>query len=225
MLSHQQARAFYDRFGAKQDSQRLYEDPATRVLVAQAHFEEAKAVFEFGCGTGRFAETLLADYLPQTAHYVGCDVSSTMVDLARHRLARFADRVEIRLTDGSPAIAAADAAFDRFVSNYVFDLLTPGDIALVLAEAHRVLTTDGRVCLSDLTHGTTAVSQLVMWAWTRIHRFRPQLVGGCRPVAVVDHLPEENWHVDHHRVIVSFGVPSEVLVAKKRQDTAVVSKS
>jgi len=32
-LSHQQAKAFYDRFGAKQDSQAFYEDRAVQELV------------------------------------------------------------------------------------------------------------------------------------------------------------------------------------------------
>ena len=36
MLSSDEARAFYDRFGARQDSQAFYEDPATRDLIVHA---------------------------------------------------------------------------------------------------------------------------------------------------------------------------------------------
>src|SRR5260221_3129440 len=52
VLTHGQARAFYDWMGAKQDWQAFYEKRATRDLIAHASFETAQAVFEFGCGTG-----------------------------------------------------------------------------------------------------------------------------------------------------------------------------
>ncbi|MGE5248130.1 MAG: class I SAM-dependent methyltransferase, partial [Verrucomicrobiota bacterium] len=80
-LSHEEARAFYDRFGAKQDWQRFYEDRAIADLIAHASFGKAGAVLEFGSGTGRLAETLLARHLPPTARYLALDVSGTMVSL------------------------------------------------------------------------------------------------------------------------------------------------
>lgn len=215
-LTRAQARAFYDRFGSKQDGQAFYEDAAVQDLLAHAEFEKANAVFEFGCGTGRFAETLLTHHLPAAARYVGRDVSTTMVDLARQRLARFADRADVRLTDGAPRIEAPDAALDRFVSNYVLDLLTAGDIADVLSEARRVLTAEGRLCVVSLTHGSTPASRLVSWLWARVHRLRPQLVGGCRPLALLPFLSQDGWRTIHHNVIVAYGIPSEIVVAETR---------
>jgi len=69
MLSHEEARAFYDWLGTRQDSQRLYEDPALADLLAHADFGEARSLFEFGCGTGRLAERLLSDWLPSDCRY------------------------------------------------------------------------------------------------------------------------------------------------------------
>jgi ubiquinone/menaquinone biosynthesis C-methylase UbiE len=215
-LTRAQARAFYDRFGSKQDGQAFYEDAAVQDLLAHAEFEKANAVFEFGCGTGRFAEALFTRHLPVAARYVGCDVSTTMVDLARQRLSRFAARADVRLTDGAPRIDAPDATFDRFVSNYVLDLLPLDDIACVLSEAHRVLTPGGLLCLVGLTRGTTFTSRLVSWLWARIHRLRPQLVGGCRPLALRSFLPDEQWRVVCHHVVVAYGIPSETVVAERR---------
>lgn len=71
MLTHAEARAVYDRFGARQDRQSFYEDEALADLLAHLAFREAQAVFEFGCGTGRLAKTLLDNHLPATAYYVG----------------------------------------------------------------------------------------------------------------------------------------------------------
>jgi ubiquinone/menaquinone biosynthesis C-methylase UbiE len=216
MLSREQARDFYDRFGAKQDSQKFYEDPAVRVLLAQADLKDAKAVFEFGCGTGRLAEELLSQHLSEDASYVGCDLSTTMVGLARERLARFGARVQVRQTDGAPRIDAPDAAYDRFLSTYVLDLLPEEDMSTVLGEARRVLAPGGRLCLVGLTEGTTLPSRAIIAIWKTLHRVRPAIVGGCRPVELRAFLSDHHWQIDHHSVVVAFGIPSEVLVARKR---------
>jgi ubiquinone/menaquinone biosynthesis C-methylase UbiE len=213
VLSHEQAKTFYDRFGSKQDLQRLYEDPAIRVLVAHADFEHARSVVELGCGTGRFAEMLLRDRLSSSATYLGVDVSSTMVHLAASRLEPFGQRARALQTSGTIAIPAADRSCDRFVSAYVLDLLGEADIHTALHEAERLLDSGGRLCLVSLTYGQTLPSRLLCTAWTALHALRPQLVGGCRPLRLMDHLTNA-WSVIHHEVVCTLGVCSEVLVAR-----------
>jgi ubiquinone/menaquinone biosynthesis C-methylase UbiE len=75
--------------------------------------------------------------------YRGTDLSETMVTLARERLHRFGNRVEIVLTDGSLISAVVPASVDVFVATYVLDLLPDEDIRGVLAEATRVLRPGG----------------------------------------------------------------------------------
>ncbi len=215
LLSHDQARAFYDRFGARQDWQRFYEDAAVEEMLRHMALDEARFVFEFGCGTGRLAEALMREHLPEHARYLGVDVSATMVALARTRLAPFADRATVRLTDGTPRLDLADGSVDRFLSTYVLDLLGEEDIRLVLAEAHRVLEPGGRLGLVSLTHGTTLASKLVVKGWTLLHRLNPALVGGCRPLTLETYVGG-GWDVRHRATVVRFGVPSEVLVAVRR---------
>ncbi len=215
MLTHRQATAFYNRLGAKQDWQAFYETAATRDLIAHASFETAQSVFEFGCGTGVFAERVLARHLPPQATYLAVDSSATMVRLARTRLARFGERVTVRQTDGSLQFDEVSGCFERFVSNYVLDLLSFSDIAPLLAEAHRLLAPEGRLCLVSLTHGSTPLANLVTSTWTRIHALEPRLVGGCRPVELRDCLPHTGFHIDYARIITRFGVPSEVIVASR----------
>lgn len=215
LLTHQQATAFYDRLGAKQDWQAFYEGAATRALMAHASFETAQSVFEFGCGTGAFAEQALLHSLPPSATYVAVDSSATMVRLARSRLAHFGKRVTVRQTDGALRFDERSGSFDRFVSNYVLDLLSPADIAHLLIEAHRLLTAEGCVCLVSLTRGVTATSRLATWTWTHLHALNPWLVGGCRPIELREHLPSTCWRLDYAQVITRFGVPSEVVVASR----------
>lgn len=216
MLTREQARKFYDRFGPRQDAQAAYEDAALDDLVAHARFDGARAVFELGCGTGRFGRRLLDSHLPPAATYAGVDLSSTMIELARQRLAPFAGRATATLTDGSPRQAVPEGSVDRFVSTYVLDLLADADIRAVLEEAHRLLEPGGILAVTGLTHGATPVSRVVTALWRFVHRLRPRLVGGCRPIVARDFLDQSRWEIVHHAGVVAWGVTSEVLVAMKK---------
>ncbi len=212
-LSHAAARALYDRIGRWQDTQRFYEDHATADLIAHADLRRARSVFEFGAGTGRIAERLLRDHLPATARYHGIDVSSTMVSLARQRLAPWRERAAVELSDGSPRIQVPDGQLDRVLSTYVLDLLSATDIRVVLEEAHRVLSPDGLLCLVSATHGRAPLARLVMGLAAGLHALSPTLVGGCRAIDLLSFLEPGHWRVAHRNVVTKWGIPSEVLVA------------
>jgi ubiquinone/menaquinone biosynthesis C-methylase UbiE len=214
-LSREEIRTFYDRFGAKQDWQRFYEGAAIRALLKEGRFEAAESVFELGCGTGAFAEELLANHLPKNGRYVGVDISSAMVELTRKRLARFKDRGRVCLSEGTFQFEQPKESVDRFVANYVMDLLPPEDIEAALDEAYRLLNPDGRLCLISLTFGRTWFSQMVTWAWDRIHRLHPAWVGGCRPVELLEFVRGDRWRVTYRNVVVAFGIPSEIVIAAK----------
>ena len=214
-LTRDETRAFYNRFGSKQDRQHWYESPATTDLLKHGGFETAMAVFELGCGTGAFAAELLEHVLSTTARYVGVDSSTTMVALTRQRLAQWADRAEVLLTDGALTFGFPDASCDRVVTNYVLDLLSPEDIRQVLAEAHRLLTPAGRLGVVSLTWGRTWLARVVTWLWNSVHWLHPRLVGGCRPLQLQEFLDEERWRIDYHHVVATCGVASEVVVASK----------
>jgi len=216
VLSREQARRVYDRIGARQDTQGFYEDRATAILVAHGEFGTAQRVFEFGCGTGRFARRLLSEHLPDSARYRGVDLSPTMVALAQRRLASFGSRAGVLLTDGSPPTAEPPSSCDRFVSNFVLDLLSEEDIAAVLREAHRMLEAQGLLCLSSLSTGQGLLARLAARGWARVHAVRPALVGGCRPLDLLSWVPSRQWTLRHHAHVMPFGVPSEVIVAQRR---------
>ena len=216
VLTHRQAQAFYNRMGAKQDWQAFYEAKATHDLIARASFETAQAVFEFGCGTGAFAERLLTAHLSPEAQYVTVDSSATMIRLAQARLARFGSRVAVEQTDGTLRFEAASSSYDRFVSTCVADLLAASDIAEMLSEAHRLLRPEGLLCLVSLTPGPTWLSRLVTGLWTGIHRLAPSLVGGCRPLELRTLLQAHPFLLEYAHVVTAFGIPSEIIVAKRQ---------
>jgi ubiquinone/menaquinone biosynthesis C-methylase UbiE len=213
-LDPQAVRRFYDRFGSKQDAQAFYENPGLELLVREGAFGEARRVLEFGSGTGRFAERLLTRELPPDARYQGVDLSSTMIGLATQRLARFAERASVTLTEGDVHFPFSDHSFDRVVATYVLDILGEDRIRELLREAHRLLSPGGLLCTLALTRGCSVPSRLLSGAWSGLYAMSPGLVGGCRPIAVADHLDGSLWRPRYRSVVVAWAVPSEVLVAQ-----------
>ncbi len=214
-LGYDRARAFYDRFGARQDAQGFYEDAPLDRLVAEGRFGTARAVVEMGCGTGRLAERLLQEVLPGDARYLGLDISPVMVRLASARLAPWRGRAEIRLTDGTMRLPTGDGWADRFVSTYVADLLSESDIRALISEAGRVLAPGGLLCLASLTHGRTWPSRAVSRLWSLVHRLAPERVGGCRPIRLSRFVTGPAWMTLHDSTLAPFAIPSEVLIAAR----------
>lgn len=214
-LTPEAARAFYDRFSLRQDGQAWYEDPAVAAMTAHARFGEARAVFELGAGTGRLARRLLSRELSPATSYTGVELSATMLGIARERLAEWGDRARMIPSDGSLSFDFPDGSFDRFVSTYVLDLLSPGMIREALREAHRLLEPGGLLCLAGLTHGRTIPERLLEAGWLFLHRLSPRLVGGCRPVDLLKRLPPEDWQIEHHAVTSVLSITSQSVVARR----------
>ncbi len=139
-----------------------------------------------------------------------------MIRLATSRLRRWQGRALVTLSDGSSRLHEPDGAFDRFVSNYVFDLLAPEYAAAIVVEAHRILSSGGKLCLVGLGRGTKGLSRIVTALWDTMWRLKPELVGGCRPVDLRMLLTPTRWSIDHFKAVVTLGVPSEVLLASPR---------
>jgi ubiquinone/menaquinone biosynthesis C-methylase UbiE len=214
-LSKEEARRFYDWLGVAQNTQAFYEDPVIADLVAHASFETARAVFEFGCGTGRLAAHLLADVLPCDCLYRAIDISPKMVQLAKQRLKPWGGRATVEVSFGAMHLPCSDARFDRFVATYVLDLLAPEDIRRLLPETGRVLVPGGLICLVSLTFGATPASRVVTRLWQAAYALAPRLVGGCRPIELRGLLSSDGWDVRYSNVVTAFGVSSEIAVATR----------
>lgn len=213
MLSPSGVKTFYDRFGARQDSQAFYEDRALEDLLVHADLPEARTIVEFGCGTGRLARQMLTR--SPHATYQGFDVSTTMLTLASQALAAFEARTSLHQLDpGTVRLPVPDRSVDRLISTYVLDLLAPADIATFFQDAFRVLTPGGRLCLVSLTKGSSLSSRFITRAWNAIFNWRPALVGGCRPIELQEYCSPASWAIVRVHTLVSWGIPSEVLVAR-----------
>jgi len=212
-LSPSQAKEFYDQFGEKQDKQGYYEDRAVETLLKNSLLQDSTSIFEFGCGTGRIASDLLNDYAPR-AEYLGMDISETMIQLAEKRLERFHNRTRVQLSPGGDALGLSDKSVDRFISTYVFDLLPEDSIRKIIAEAKRILEDDGLICLVGITAGRGILSRCVMGVWRSVFALKPSIVGGCRPIRFQDYFSTNEWDILYNNTVVSWGVASDVFVAR-----------
>lgn len=215
LFAPEDAKRFYDRFGAMQDSQ-FYERAPLTELISRADFEQASSVFELGCGTGRLATRLFAERLPQQAHYLGIDISTAMIEIASRRLKRWSSRATVEQLDGTKGLPYADGQFDRFVATYVFDLLPLPAIGSLLSEAHRLLTHNGKLCVVSSVEGAGPISGAISRIWQAIYERRPGLVGGCRPLHLSKLLDATRWQIEHSQNVNSWGITSEIVIAKPK---------
>lgn len=216
MLEKKEVKNFYDKFGAKQDWQSFYENVAIKKTIEHSDFQTAKSIFEFGCGTGKFAKDLLENYLSKDCQYLGIDLSETMIEIAGKRLKPFENQAKVQLSDGSTKFQFPANSFDRFVSNYVLEILSDEEIAKIFHEANRILSEDGLLSITSLACGEGFVSKQISNIWEFIHKSRPKLVGGCRPLNLINFVDEKVWQIKHHSKVSSFGITSEILIAKCR---------
>lgn len=216
-LSPTEARAYYERNAHRQDQQGWYEDAALERLVAMAEFKDAETVLEVGCGSGRFAEALVARHLRPCADYIGLDIAWAMLDLTRDKLSAPAGQGGLLVqADATQALPLIDASVDRVIVAYVFDLLSEDDAAAVLQEAERVLRPGGLLCLASMTNRPRGpVSRLVAGLWASVQRLAPLRVGGCRPVALAELARSQGWTIKASDTVSSYGVPSEIVVAER----------
>jgi ubiquinone/menaquinone biosynthesis C-methylase UbiE len=139
-----------------------------------------------------------------------------MVELTRSRLSKYGPRVCVEQTDGIVRLPVDDASQDAVFSNYVLDLLSEHDIDRFVGEAARVLRPNGLLCLTGLGTGSRPGPRLVALGWSLVHRIRPSLVGGCRPLAMRAWLPEDRWSLRYSGLHDHWCVPSEVLVGVRQ---------
>tara|TARA_B100000614_G_C14480843_1_gene466626 strand:+ start:209 stop:628 length:420 start_codon:yes stop_codon:yes gene_type:complete len=139
-----------------------------------------------------------------------------MVDISQERLGAFGPRVRLERTAGDVLLPADTGVCDRFVSTYVLDLMAEERALGLIDEAGRVLREGGMLCLVSLTRGETVATRIVSGMWNAIYRVNARLVGGCRPIELGAMIANRTWNIEYATKISSFGLTSEVVVARKR---------
>ena len=131
------------------------------LAVSVAREFDSPAVLDVGGGSGRIGEPILEN---GASRYVDIDLSDTMLDLARGRLGRFGDKVE--LVQGDFLTAPLEGPFDVALALGYFDYID--DAA---AHVRRI----GEVCTG------AAVASFPRWTWTKgpIRKLRYEVINNC----------------------------------------------
>jgi len=118
-------------------------------------------VLDVGGGSGRVGELLLEQ---GASRYVDVDLSDTMLGLARERLDRFGDRVELVQADF--LTAPLEGPFDLVLALGYFDYVE---------DAGRHLRRMRELCRSDV------VASFPRWTWTKgpVRRLRYEVINNC----------------------------------------------
>jgi len=122
---------------------------------------DAPSVLDVGGGSARVGELTLEN---GAARYVDVDLSDTMLDLARARLERFGDKVELVQDDF--LTAPLEGPFDIALALGYFDYIE--DAA---AHLHRI---------GELTSGSL-VASFPRWTWTKgpVRKLRYEVINNC----------------------------------------------
>ena len=79
-----------------------------------------------------------------------------------------------------------------------------------------MLAPGGLLCATGLTTGERGLARFVSRAWKGVWARWPALVGGCRPIRLVEALDSSQWVVSYQRTVVAWGIASEILIATRR---------
>ena len=122
---------------------------------------DAPSVLDVGGGSGRIGELVLED---GASRYVDVDLSDTMLDLARERLARFGEKVE--LVQGAFLTEPLEGPFDVALALGYFDYIE--DAA---AHTRRI----GELCSGS------AVASFPRWTWAKgpVRKLRYEVINNC----------------------------------------------
>jgi SAM-dependent methyltransferase len=131
------------------------------LALAVARDYESPSVLDVGGGSGRVGELILDQ---GASRYVDVDVADEMLTLARERLARFGDKVELVHSDF--LTAPLEGPFDVVLALGYFDYIGDAD-----AHARRM----GQLCSGSL------VASFPRWTWTKgpIRKLRYEVINNC----------------------------------------------
>ena len=195
--------AVYDIWG------RLTESKAQDRCLELANIQDGEAILEVAVGTGLSFQRILQQNPSGTNE--GLDLSPEMLAKAREKAAKTGNaNFNLQIGDAYQ-LNYPDASFDLLVNNYMFDLLPESDFQPILQEFHRVLRPGGRLVLLNMAKGERWYQQV----WNTIYRIQPAWMGGCRGVALFDHVRGVGFQQTHREFLSQMTFPSEVIYGIK----------
>ena len=156
----------YDRERFSGISGRVFNALERRVIRRAFHaIPRTQTVLDLPCGTGRLAETLLADGF----RVVGVDISAEMLHVAQRKLERFGERFQTRVGDARELARLERGTYDVALCARVL-------MHFPLEEQIEFLKS-----VATLTKGTVVFSQSLSTPYQRFRRRIKKILGNPQP--------------------------------------------
>jgi len=211
--SKKEAKTSYDKMSKWYDVltcrfERKYRD----VGLQKVNAEEGEIVLEIGFGTGHCI-LALAKSVGNSGKVYGIDISEGMCNIAQSRVeeAGLSQRVKLMCCDAAELPFAADF-FDAISMSFALELFDTPEIPTVLHKCRRVLRIGGRICIVAMSKKGKA--GLMMRLYECSHRKFPKYVD-CRPIFVRKALEDAGFRVIDATEMSMWGLPVEIIMAKK----------
>lgn len=203
-------RAFFDRISERYDQiAEAWEHASRRQGVEALAVAQGEAVLEIGFGTGRALE----QFAGAGAKVVGIDLSDGMRSVARQRLVAAGLDRHVRLDLGDArALPYAEGRFDAAFMSFTIELFDREDVAMVLAEASRVLRAGGRLGIVAMAEKDPP--ELATEIYRQLQARFPHFAD-CRPVDVVGSLRAAGFRIRETTGMSSQRLPVLSVIAIK----------
>lgn len=188
---------------------KLAESHARNRAIGLAEIKDGQNIFEVAVGTGlAFYEIVKKN--PNGIN-TGIDLSEGMLGKARKRL-KVLSNANYTLTSGTAfCLNMNNESVDTLVNNYMFDLIPFEDMDRLIVEFKRVLKSNGKLILVNMTEGERLGSKM----YDFIYNISPKIMGGCRGVRLSEKLKQHGFKVEIREYHQQMLFPSEVILAYK----------
>jgi ubiquinone/menaquinone biosynthesis C-methylase UbiE len=212
--SRQQARESYNRMSrfygllSGGSEKRVIETAIEGFLKPRA----GEKILEPGFGAGQVLVTL-AEAVGEEGRVYGIDISEGMMAATRKRFERrgLSGRAELIRGDAAE-LPFEEGFFDGIFMSFALELFDAPEIPVVLGECMRVLKDGGRLCVACMSDRGRHGLMMKLYLWS--HEKFPNLVD-CRPIFARGFIEEAGFEVDGHKVMSMWGLPVEIVLARK----------